>query len=196
MAVGQTGSSAETLLRDAELAMQVVKSRGKKNIAKFETSMHQDLVDRLALDQALQEAVADKHLRVVYQPIIDLATGRLTGVEALCRWQHQEYGAVPPATFIARAGATGLIIALGGWVLTAATRQAALWQATYPHLPKLSMSVNLSAYQLSEPALVDSILTALAAAELVPSQLTLEITESAVMSGQGPVRQDVLRHLG
>jgi len=194
--VGRPGDSAERLLRDAGLAMAAAKSTGKGNVAAFEPWMHQNLVDRLLLDGALEKALHEEQLRLVYQPIIDLPTGHLMGFEALCRWDRADTGAIPPTTFIPRAEATGLIIPLGAWVLTTAIRQAARWQASFPHVPPLTMSVNLSAHQLTAPHLVATVADALTATGFAPDRVIFEITESAVMRAEGLQTLDSLHALG
>lgn len=185
VAVGRAQQSAAELLRDAELAMHTAKDRGKDTVAVYEPWMHRDLMERLAVDQALADALARGQLRLVYQPVIDLTTSRICGFEALCRWQHPTYGAVPPSCFIARAEATGLIVPLGAWVLRTAVQQLAEWQREHPRLPRLSLSVNLSALQLADPGIVDEVFSALETAEVPPEQLVLEVTETAIMSGAG-----------
>jgi len=194
--VASQGDSADQLLRDADLAMYAAKLRGRGTIALFEPSMHTALVQRQTLDTALREALLHDQLRLAYQPIVDLVTGRLHGFEALCRWQHPAEGEIGPARFIPRAEATGLIVPLGAWVLARATRQAVAWWGAHPGLALQVMSVNVSAHQLHDPAFVDTVSSTLSESGLAPELLTLEVTESAVMSGAGLDALDRLHDLG
>ena len=196
LVVGYPGDTPEQLLRNADLAMYAAKNRGKGRIASFETSMYEELVRRLELDSALSEALVRDQLHLVYQPIVELTTGDLCGFEALMRWRHPEYGDVPPATFIPRAEATGLIGQMGRWALAEATQQAVKFRAVSPALGGLTMSVNLSLHQLSEPSFAAEVMAALAAAGLPPEHLTLEVTESAAMTDVGLPALEVLHGLG
>ncbi len=176
--------------------MYVAKHRGKGAVTAFEPAMHEALVQRVALDSALRGALALGQLRLAYQPLVDLATGDLSGFEALLRWRHPEYGDVPPAVLIPRAEAMGLIGSLGSWVLGEATRQAVRFRAAHRSLEDLTMSVNLSVDQLVDPSLTTTVTAALAAAGLAPEHLTLEITESVAMTEAGLPALEVLHALG
>jgi diguanylate cyclase (GGDEF)-like protein len=172
---------AETLLRDADLAMYRAKSRGKGRYAVYEPSMHTAIVERLELEVDLKRALEQGELAVVYQPIFSLVDGTVTGVEALVRWQHPTRGVVMPESFVPMAEESGLISELGRWVLKKACHQGALWRAKYPGHPGLGIGINVSGAQLREPGLVDEVAVALAESQLEPTGLTLEITETALM---------------
>jgi diguanylate cyclase (GGDEF)-like protein/PAS domain S-box-containing protein len=171
----------EQLLRDADVALYRAKADGKARHAVFDASMDAQALERLELETDLRHAVERGELRVAYQPIVDLATGRVCEVEALIRWQHPTRGMIPPLQFIPLAEETGLIVPIGRWVLEEACRQTRRWQEAQPTMPPLAVSVNLSARQLQQPALVPEIAEVLAETGLDPSTLRLEITESVVM---------------
>jgi diguanylate cyclase (GGDEF)-like protein len=172
---------AETLLRDADLAMYRAKSRGKGRYAIFEPGMHTAIVERLDLEVDLKGAIERDELMLAYQPIFSLRSGTVAGVEALVRWQHPTRGVVLPEHFVPLAEESGVIRELGRWVLRTACHQGALWRAKYPGHPGLQIGVNVSGAQLREPGLVEEVAEALAAAQLDASGLTLEITETALM---------------
>jgi diguanylate cyclase (GGDEF)-like protein/PAS domain S-box-containing protein len=177
----ERGDAPESLLRNADLAMYCAKSGGKARAELFDQSMEAEAVERLEIESDLRRALERQEFRVVFQPIVSLETGETVEVEALVRWQHPDRGLVPPPAFIPVAEETGLIVPIGQWVLEAACRQARLWHAEHPNDPPLVMSVNLSARQFQHPGLVADIARALGEAELDPSTLKLEITESVVM---------------
>ncbi|NAZ88493.1 sensor domain-containing phosphodiesterase [Kineococcus indalonis] len=149
--------------------------------------------DVLAESLRLRRAVDDGELRVHYQPVADLRTGRVAAVEALVRWQHPEHGLLPPARFVPVAEASGLVVALGRHVLTEACRQVAAWRAAGPGTAGLRLAVNVSGRQLAEPGVVGTVHRALEEAGLPPGALTLELTETALVHG-GDV-QPALREL-
>ena len=171
----------DDLLRDADTAMYQAKSHGKSRSVVFDRSMNADAVERLELETDLRRALEKEEFRVYYQPIIHLETGRIVEVEALVRWEHPERGLIPPLKFIPLAEETGLIVALGRWVLAEACRQAREWHRQFPEEPPLILSVNLSARQLQQPALVAEVVEILKETGLHPSLLKLEITESVMM---------------
>jgi EAL domain-containing protein (putative c-di-GMP-specific phosphodiesterase class I) len=138
-------------------------------------------VERLDLEQDLRRALERDELRLEYQPLVDLATDEVIGLEALVRWQHPVRGLVPPAAFIPLAEETGLILPLGRWVLETACRQAREWQVAFPRERPLAVSVNLSARQFAQPDLADGVARILAETGLEAQCLELEITESVVM---------------
>jgi len=194
-----TGSSdAETLLRDADLAMYRAKALGKGRYAVYEPSMHTAIVERLELEVDLKRALEREELAVAYQPIFSLVDGRVTGVEALVRWRHPTRGVVMPESFVPLAEESGSIGELGRWVLRKACHQAALWRAKYPGHPGLGIGVNISGAQLREPGLVRDVADALDASHLDATGLTLEITETALMeSFDHAIEQiDALNDLG
>ena len=173
--------SADELLRDADAAMYAAKTRGKGQYAIFEASMHAAIVARLELEADLRRALANEEFTIHYQPIVDIVAGRLSGMEALLRWDHPTRGLLEPVEFVPFAEETGLIVPIGGWVLREACRQAAEWQERYPSLSHLSMTVNLSGRQLREPSLPHEVRLALADSGLRGSRLILEVTESMLM---------------
>ena len=189
---------AETLLRDADLAMYRAKSRGKGRYAVYEPSMHTAIVERLELEVDLKRALEREELAVVYQPIFSLVKGGVTGVEALVRWQHPTRGIVMPESFVPLAEESGLIGELGRWVLRKACHQGALWRAKYPGHPGLGIGVNISGAQLREPGLVQEVADALSESQLEATGLTLEITETALMESFDDALEeiDALKGLG
>jgi diguanylate cyclase (GGDEF)-like protein len=190
--------SAETLLRNADLAMYRAKGRGKDRYAVFEPEMHTAVVERLELEVDLKRAVQREELILAYQPIFSLRSGAIAALEALVRWQHPTLGLVVPDRFVPLAEESGQIAALGRWVLRAACHQAALWRAKYPGYPGLQVGVNISGVQLREGGLVEDVADALAASGLEAEGLTLEITETALMEDSETVvgRLEELKELG
>ena len=176
---GQDG--AETLLRNADVAMYRAKSDGRARYIIFDPSMHTDSLARLELENDLRHALDNGELRVYYQPIVMMASGVFTEVEALVRWQHPTRGLVSPVEFIPIAEDTGLIIPLGLWVLETACRQVAAWHREIPSDPPLILSVNLSPRQFQQPSLVEDVALALKDSGLPPGSLKLEITEGVIM---------------
>jgi diguanylate cyclase (GGDEF)-like protein/PAS domain S-box-containing protein len=171
------GESPGDMLQRADLAMYAAKSSGKGQIAIFDASMQHASLDYLTLSADLQRALDEGQFRVWYQPIVELTTGRITGVEALVRWQHPTRGLVAPDQFIRAAEDTGMIVPIGRWVLREACRQASEWRAHEP----LTVSVNLSARQCQHPGLIQDVSAALADSGLPASALKLEITETVAM---------------
>jgi diguanylate cyclase (GGDEF)-like protein/PAS domain S-box-containing protein len=172
---------ADELLRNADVAMYTAKNRGKGRFEVFEPDMHVSAVRRLELEAELRRAIDRNEFRVHYQPIVELDSGRIAGVEALVRWAHPERGLLAPGEFIALAEHTGLIVPLGRWVLEQACAQARSWQEEWKSDPPMWMSVNLSAEQLTAPGLIDDVASALAKSGIAAETLMLEITESVLM---------------
>jgi predicted signal transduction protein with EAL and GGDEF domain len=177
VALSHGENDAEDLLRDADAAMYRAKELGKARCELFDQSMGQRSVDRLELEAGLRGALANDELRLRYQPAVELGSGRVVGVEALLRWEHPELGLLEPDSFIPLAEQTGLIVSLGEWVLAEACRQLSEWG-----LEALTVAVNVSPRQLASPGLVEAVTSALEEADLLPSRLCLEITESAVIA--------------
>jgi diguanylate cyclase (GGDEF)-like protein len=171
---------AAELLRRADFAMYMAKGGGKGRYQLFDAQMHDNMVDRSALKTDLAGAVANGQLRLDYQPVADLRTGEVLGVEALVRWEHPTLGLLPPADFISLAEETGDIDAIGCWVLDTATRQVAAWRHSMDHCADLWVSVNLSAFQLPNPQSLSAIQTILADPAVQASLVVLEVTESAL----------------
>lgn len=170
----------EDLIRDACTALEYAKSHGTENYAIFHQTMHLQSLTRMQLEHDLSRAVWQNELRVCYQPIISLADGSLQAFEALVRWQHPTLGLLSPDQFIAIAEDSGLIIPIGAWILREACEQIHQWRSQ-TKLP-LSMHVNLSARQLDQLDLLDSIRAILAETQLDPGGLKLEITETMVFN--------------
>ncbi|HYZ47203.1 MAG TPA: EAL domain-containing protein, partial [Actinomycetota bacterium] len=173
---------ADDLMRNADVAMYMAKREGKGHYRVFEPEMHEGVLERLQLKGDLQRAIENGELELYYQPVVDLASGHIGGVEALVRWNHPARGLVPPLDFIPLAEETGLIVPLGKWVLHEACKHAVELQEAHPHDPPLGMSVNLSVRQLQHQQLIDHVGEALRSSRLAPEHLTLEITESMLMS--------------
>jgi diguanylate cyclase (GGDEF)-like protein/PAS domain S-box-containing protein len=180
IAISQGGEGTDELLRNADVAMYAAKSGARGRSVIYHQGMHAALVDRVTLESDLRQALEDERLEVAYQPIVDLATGEIMGIEALARWMHAERGSVPPSTFIPVAEESGLIIPLGRWVLREACRQAAAWN-TLRGGPPITITVNLSGKQLQHDALPAEVEWALRETGLAPECLILEITETVIM---------------
>jgi diguanylate cyclase (GGDEF)-like protein/PAS domain S-box-containing protein len=174
--------AVEEILRNADVAMYMAKENGKGRYQVFEPAMHETALKRLELKADLQRAVEHGEFILHYQPVIELESGRISGVEALIRWMHPERGMVPPLDFIPLAEETGLIVAIGQWVLQEACMYARDLQTRFPSDPPFHMAVNLSARQLQRPEIVDEVRDILEETGLEPSSLILEITESVMMS--------------
>jgi diguanylate cyclase (GGDEF)-like protein/PAS domain S-box-containing protein len=170
---------AEALIRNADAAMYQAKARGRGRAEVFDDDMRARAVERHQIETSLRRAVARRQLQVHYQPIIDLRTDRITGFEALVRWKHPTRGVLYPATFMAIAEDTGLIVPLGAWIFDQACAQTAGWQDR--QRDDLSIAINLSACQLAEPSLIDDIASVLHATRIDPGHVHVEITESVLM---------------
>ncbi|AOK19973.1 diguanylate cyclase [Burkholderia cepacia] len=173
------GDDAVTLMRNADSAMYDAKQRGRNHFTFFTAQLNLRLQRRFAIEQSLRRALASDMLRLAYQPVVDARSGRTVGAEALLRWTSPELGPMSPAEFIPVAEDTGLIVAIGQWVLETACRQAAEWRRTIA--PDLMLAVNLSPRQFHE-GLVESVGRCLAQTRLDPSALELEITEGLLMN--------------
>ncbi|HEV8252748.1 MAG TPA: EAL domain-containing protein [Candidatus Limnocylindria bacterium] len=202
-AISTDGSTEpDDLLRQADLAMYTAKTSGKGRFAFYEPHMHEAAVTRMELKGDLEQAIANHDFELHYQPIVDLRSGDVTGLEALVRWRHAERGLVLPTEFIPIAEETGLIVPLGRWVIGEACRQLGAWTAAGrlagPRLERLSMWVNLSARELQEPDFVQMVADAVQSSAIRPERLTLEITESGLMADleQSMAALHRLRELG
>jgi diguanylate cyclase (GGDEF)-like protein/PAS domain S-box-containing protein len=173
-------TSAQELLRDADVAMYSAKAHGKDRLEVFEAAMQAAVYERLELATELRQAVDNEEFVVYYQPIVDIVTERIVGTEALVRWNHPRQGLLLPARFINVAEETGLILPIGDVVLDQACRQLRSWDDRFPG-SSLGMSVNLSPRQLKDPELPAKVRGALASSGINPAQLTLEITETALV---------------
>jgi diguanylate cyclase (GGDEF)-like protein/PAS domain S-box-containing protein len=184
---GPETEQPEHLLRDADTAMYRAKVRGTRH-ALFDASMHERVMAALRLENELRRALERGELRVHYQPIVSLESGRIVSVEALVRWEHRERGLVPPAEFVALAEETGLIVPLGRWVLEEACKGV----LTLPG--DVGLSVNLSGRQLLQPDLVEQLSTVLKSTGIDPGRLRLELTESMLI-GSGATAVEGLERL-
>jgi diguanylate cyclase (GGDEF)-like protein len=173
------GLDAETLVRNADTAMYRAKESGRDNYQLYAPAMNARALERLALENMLRKALVNQELVLYYQPLVDVATRSVIGVEALLRWQHPELGLLSPAHFISVAELSGLIIPIGEWVLHTACKQVRIWQKKLDY--ELTVSVNLSARQFQQPDLVQQIRAAIADTAVDPSWLQFEITESNAM---------------
>lgn len=173
------GDDAETLLKHADMAMYAAKHDGRNTYRFFSDEIHRKTIERHQLEAGLRRAIRNEEFFLEYQPQVELATGRVVAVEALVRWQHPETGVLSPGTFIAVAEETGLIHAMGEWILHTACHQAVQWQRE--GLPPMRLAVNLSAQQFRQPGLVERIEKTLGESGLAPHLLELEITESVFM---------------
>jgi predicted signal transduction protein with EAL and GGDEF domain len=183
LAVAESANdSPDDLMRNADVALYAAKEQGKDRFELFEPSMRELVFDRLQLKAELAPAVEHEQFVVHYQPVINLADDRVTGLEALARWQHPERGLVMPQSFIPLAEESGAIVAIGRTVLRTACDQVAEWEQTFPALAPLTVNVNLSARQLLHGGIVDDVSDALERSGLSPPQLVLEITESVLVT--------------
>ncbi|MDE2586127.1 MAG: EAL domain-containing protein, partial [Betaproteobacteria bacterium] len=175
----EDGDDAVELMKRADLAMYAAKAAGRNTYRFFQQEMLDKTSERLKLEMELGHAIAGGELELHYQPQIALATGQALGLEALVRWRHPKRGFLPPADFIPLAEESGLIVALGDWVLEEACRQAAAWQARGCNI---KIAVNISARQLGQGNLAEQITDLTARHGITPTALEIELTESAVMA--------------
>ncbi|HEX4775361.1 MAG TPA: EAL domain-containing protein, partial [Acidimicrobiia bacterium] len=179
---GRPGDSADNLLRDADTAMYRAKDQGRARTEVFDERTHDRVVHHLRTGNDLHRALQRREFEVHYQPVVDLETGLVSGFEALVRWRHPTRGLVHPSDFISLAEETGLIVPLGAWVLEESCRQVVEWQAHRPEGARpLTISVNLSPRQLTEPTLLDEVTRVLDETGIDPDCVWLEITESTLM---------------
>jgi diguanylate cyclase (GGDEF)-like protein len=190
--------SAQEVVRNADVAMYMAKANGKAGFAVFDPGMHAASRARHELGAEPQHAVDLGQLRLVFQPIVALESGRIAGLEALVRWQHPERGLVAPGEFIEIAEENGAILPIGRWVLREACERAVSWQREGLTPPALFLCVNVSAREIQQPGFVGSVEETLAWAGLEPSRLILEITETALIKATATTVEtlEALRGLG
>ncbi len=181
IAIGAADSAGDELLRRADVAMYTAKSEGKSQYSVYDPTTEGSMVSHLQLAGELQRAIERDELVVYYQPSVVLSSQKISGVEALVRWQHPTRGLVLPNDFVHIAEETGLILSIGRWVMRQACTQVRRWQLEYPTDPPLSVAVNVSARQVHQPGLVRVVEEALRDSGLPPESLVLEITESLMM---------------
>ena len=196
VSLASEGSTADIVLRNADVALHHAKSAGKGHVRLFDEEMYESAFERLELKADLQHALERDELILHYQPLISMETGKLTGFEALLRWVHPTRGFISPMSFIPLAEETGLIVPIGAWVLETATRQLARWRVEVPD-SDFGISINVSPRQLEDDGVVEDVRRAIDLAEIEPSSVTLELTESSgledVMSRERLIK---LRSLG
>ncbi|MGI8895330.1 MAG: EAL domain-containing protein, partial [Casimicrobiaceae bacterium] len=173
------GETAARLLTRADAAMYLAKEKGRNGFAFYTSEMSNKAIERVGLEAALRRALQLGQFELHYQPQVLIASGEVTGMEALLRWRHPDMGLIPPVQFIPMAEETGLIVAMGEWVLRTACLQVRAWQEA--GLPSLTVAVNLSALQLRQPGFVAVVSKILEETGLEPRYLDLELTESMVM---------------
>jgi EAL domain-containing protein (putative c-di-GMP-specific phosphodiesterase class I) len=186
------------MVRNADVAMYMAKAGGKAGFAIFDPGMHHEIRERHELAMELRHAVALQQLVLRYQPIVDLDSGRLAGVEALVRWRHPERGLIPPGQFIEIAEEHGSILPIGRWVLGEACRQAAAWRAQGATPPDMFVAVNVSAREVQEPGFLERVREAMSDHGMAADRLVIEITETALLRATPSTIQTLqdLRELG
>ena len=189
---------SEQVLRDADIAMYEAKGRENASFEIFDKKLHANVLDRLQLVSDLRGAISRKELMLYYQPIIDLNTKKMTGFEALVRWNHTTRGLIYPMEFIPLAEDHGLIYQIGAWILHEACSQLKLLQTRYPAQPPLNMSINISNAQFSQQDLVSMLSGLISETGIDPSTLILEITESMIMKNMDAALNTMkqLRNMG
>ena len=194
--IGTSAMDLPGLMRSADLALYAAKGSGKGQFVRYDSGLHDQMTDRLALRTELQRAVEAKEFFLHYQPIVAIDTGRILGAEALVRWQHPTRGLVAPGEFISFAEDTGLIVPLGRWVLDQACAQARIWSDE--GFDDFCVSVNISGRQLQEAGFVDDVRSALTRHQVSPGVLSLELTESVLVydGSTVPERLAALQDLG
>ena len=172
---------AESLLRNADIAMYRAKQRGPGHWEIFDEALRNRALERVATERALRHAISSGQLRLHYQPVMTLADTTMRSVEALVRWQHPERGLLAPGAFIPVAEQSALILQIGQWTLTEACEQASRWRALFGERAPLPISVNVSARQLAQPELPRIVAQVLADTGVNGTDLAIEVTETALI---------------
>jgi diguanylate cyclase (GGDEF)-like protein len=197
IADGNTGDDASELLRHADIAMYAAKNLTGSGYLHYEPGMAAVVADHAHLGIELREAIAEEQLFLLYQPIVALDGGRVTGVEALVRWSHPVRGTLAPDEFIPVAERTGLIVPLGRWVFREACRQVAAWSDEYGDAAPAVLNVNVSARELREPGFAGEVAAALGDSGVAPNRLAIEVTETTIFElGASVTNLQALRDLG
>jgi EAL domain-containing protein (putative c-di-GMP-specific phosphodiesterase class I) len=197
IAAGRPGHDASTVLRHADIAMYSAKNLGGSRYAHYEDGMAGSVADHAQVGAELRHALAEDQLYLVYQPIVSLHGGCLTGVEALVRWAHPVRGTVAPNEFIPAAERSGLIVPLGRWIIAAACRQLAAWTTELGDAAPAVVNVNVSARELREPGFADHVTAVLAQTGVAPHRLALEVTETTIFElGASVTNLRALRAMG
>ena len=178
--IGSGDHTAEELLRDADAAMYSAKTMGRDRAQVFDEAMHRSAVHRLSVEAGLRRALERSEFCLHYQPIVDVGTGAVAGVEALVRWQHPEQGLLSPADFLGVAEESGLLRELGAWILDGACRQGASWSTGGGRPPQLF--VNLAAAQIASHDFALTVARTIAESAIDPSRVVLEVTEGMLMT--------------
>ena len=199
VAAGHPGfGSADELLRNADVAMYSAKARGKNRVAFFEPEMATAVAARHTLTESLQRAIAAEEFVLHYQPIFEVSTGRMMGVESLVRWNHPTRGMVWPGEFIGVAEASDLILDIGRWVLDRSCRQAKEWHDSWPALRDLQISINVAGRQLEQPDFVEQVAEVVRSSGVDPATVVLEVTETTLLQNADDAiaKLEALRALG
>jgi diguanylate cyclase (GGDEF)-like protein len=183
VAVATPGDGSGTLLRNADIAMYAAKERGKGAYLRYVPGMATNVLEHARLGAQLREAIEDRQLYPVFQPVIHLVERRIIGMETLVRWKHPAQGAVPPVRFIPTAERTGLVVPMGRWLLAEACARLAQWKREYGTSGPWTIGVNVSGRQLAEPAFAADTAAAVLNAGLEPHNVVLEVTEDSVLTG-------------
>ena len=189
-----TYAHAQEALRDVHVAQRRATAAGRGRWELFDAGMRQGLEQRRRLEHQLRQALDRREFRLVYQPLVELATRRVVGAESLLRWQHPDHGLIGPGGFIEVAEASDLIIPIGDWVLREALRQLRAWEETVPALGDFRLSINLSGRQLADPAFPVRVARLIDSYGLDPARVTFELTETALVA-EGPQIEDTVRAL-
>jgi len=198
VATTEDSTDASGLISHADLALYAAKAAGKRQWRRYQPVLSAGMVKRRELQSAIADAVASSAFTLVFQPIVELASGTIVGFEALVRWPHPRWGMIQPDQFITLAEETGHIVPLGSWVLAQAAADTVRWQRRVTRERPLYISVNVSARQFRDPGFVDTVRQVLATSGLAPSALLLELTESVLLRRDDRIRADLeeLKRIG